>query len=149
MLLYDGLHYDAMAVAAYPGGAPEDLDVTCLPVGGYQLAHPPTGHPRCLCFWAATTPSSLSHTHPLTPRTRQIGSQQAEAAMEGARSLVRAAHEARQFTDVAGFTLRCGVCQIGVKCVVAAAAAVAGCYFGVLLLQRVVAAAAAAAMTYC
>lgn len=25
------------------------------------------------------------------------------------------AHEARQFTDTANFTLRCGVCQIGVK----------------------------------
>jgi ubiquitin thioesterase OTU1 len=25
------------------------------------------------------------------------------------------AHEARQFTDVASFTLRCGVCQIGVR----------------------------------
>ena len=25
------------------------------------------------------------------------------------------AHEARQFTDTANFTLRCGVCQIGVR----------------------------------
>ncbi len=29
MLIYDGLHYDAMAVAAFEG-APEELDVTIL-----------------------------------------------------------------------------------------------------------------------
>jgi ubiquitin thioesterase OTU1 len=28
---------------------------------------------------------------------------------------VQAAHEARQFTNTASFTLRCGVCQIGLK----------------------------------
>ena len=27
----------------------------------------------------------------------------------------RQAHEARQFTDVGSFTLRCGVCQVGVR----------------------------------
>ena len=29
--------------------------------------------------------------------------------------MVMQANEARQFTDVAKFTLRCGVCKIGVK----------------------------------
>jgi len=29
--------------------------------------------------------------------------------------LVASCHEARQFTDTGNFTLRCGVCQIGVK----------------------------------
>jgi ubiquitin thioesterase OTU1 len=33
MLLYDGLHYDALAVAAYDG-APEQLDVTVIPASG-------------------------------------------------------------------------------------------------------------------
>jgi ubiquitin thioesterase OTU1 len=28
---------------------------------------------------------------------------------------VEAAHQARQFTDMATFTLRCGTCQIGLK----------------------------------
>jgi hypothetical protein len=31
MLIYDGLHYDAMAVAAFEG-APEELDITVLQV---------------------------------------------------------------------------------------------------------------------
>ncbi len=32
-----------------------------------------------------------------------------------AEELVAAAHAARQFTDTANFTLRCGVCQLGLK----------------------------------
>lgn len=39
----------------------------------------------------------------------------AAAAASGAERLVAACHEARQFTDIANFTLRCGVCQIGLK----------------------------------
>ncbi|PSC76056.1 Ubiquitin thioesterase OTU1 isoform A [Micractinium conductrix] len=74
MLIYDGLHYDALAVAAFHG-APESQDVTRLPSSG----------PRC------------------------------EAVMAGAAALTEAAHKARQFTDTANFTLRCGVCQIGLK----------------------------------
>lgn len=74
MLLYDGLHYDAMAQGAYTG-APDHLDV----------------------------------------RLFKVGTPQAEAALEGARTLVKAAHQARQFTDTTNFTLRCGVCQIGVR----------------------------------
>lgn len=31
LLLYDGLHYDALALAQYPG-APEAMDVSILPV---------------------------------------------------------------------------------------------------------------------
>eukprot|EP00197_Chlamydomonas_leiostraca_P007834 CAMPEP_0202859510 /NCGR_PEP_ID=MMETSP1391-20130828/1587_1 /ASSEMBLY_ACC=CAM_ASM_000867 /TAXON_ID=1034604 /ORGANISM="Chlamydomonas leiostraca, Strain SAG 11-49" /LENGTH=381 /DNA_ID=CAMNT_0049538545 /DNA_START=147 /DNA_END=1292 /DNA_ORIENTATION=+ len=74
MLLYDGLHYDAMAAAAYDG-APEELDVTIYTPG--------------------------------TPAASDI-----EAA---AARLVKAIHDARQFTDTANFTLRCGVCQVGLK----------------------------------
>jgi ubiquitin thioesterase OTU1 len=33
MLIYDGLHYDAMAVAAFEG-APEELDITMVQVSG-------------------------------------------------------------------------------------------------------------------
>jgi ubiquitin thioesterase OTU1 len=36
-----------------------------------------------------------------------------EAAMAEARALVAAEHKARKFTDTAGFTLRCLVCQCG------------------------------------
>ena len=39
----------------------------------------------------------------------------AVSATQGAAALVREAHDARQFTDTGSFTLRCGVCQIGVK----------------------------------
>lgn len=45
----------------------------------------------------------------------QMNSQESSAAESGAAKLVAACHEARQFTDVANFTLRCGVCQIGLK----------------------------------
>jgi hypothetical protein len=33
----------------------------------------------------------------------------------GAQRLAEAAHAARQFTDTANFTLRCGVCQLGLR----------------------------------
>jgi hypothetical protein len=49
------------------------------------------------------------------PRTPQVGSEQEAAASAGAARLVEACHAARQFTDIANFALRCGVCQIGIK----------------------------------
>jgi ubiquitin thioesterase OTU1 len=48
------------------------------------------------------------------PRT-QVGSEQEASASAGAARLVAACHDARQFTDIANFALRCGVCQIGIK----------------------------------
>lgn len=74
MLIYDGLHYDALAVSMFEG-APEDLDITIF---------------------------------------RQ-GSEEGRMIDAGAQKLVAEAHVARQFTDTANFTLRCGVCQIGLK----------------------------------
>ncbi|KAG1656459.1 hypothetical protein FOA52_005890 [Chlamydomonas sp. UWO 241] len=74
MLIYDGLHYDALAVSAFDG-APEELDVTIF--------------------------------SPLGPDGELING--------GAARLVEAANGARQFTDTTNFTLRCGVCQIGLK----------------------------------
>lgn len=38
MLIYDGLHYDAMAVSAFEG-APEDLDITVLQVHRVKAYH--------------------------------------------------------------------------------------------------------------
>mmetsp|Transcript_7569 Transcript_7569/g.19456 ORF Transcript_7569/g.19456 Transcript_7569/m.19456 type:complete len:344 (+) Transcript_7569:209-1240(+) len=75
MLLYDGLHYDALAVGAFER-APEEVDVTIL--------------------------------------SRDSPQQLAEAT-DGARVLVERCHKAKQFTDTGNFTLRCNVCQIGVK----------------------------------
>jgi len=37
------------------------------------------------------------------------------AVEKAAAQLVASCHEARQFTDTGNFTLRCGVCQIGVN----------------------------------
>ncbi|GIL68472.1 hypothetical protein Vafri_21747 [Volvox africanus] len=74
LLMYDGLHYDAMAVAAFEG-APEELDVTMFRPGGRE----------------------------------------GEAIMAAAEKLVAATHAARLFTDTANFSLRCAVCQIGLK----------------------------------
>ena len=73
MVLYDGLHYDAM-VLAYEG-APHDMDITIHSAVGTE----------------------------------------AEAAERKARVVVAKAHAARQFTDTANFSLRCLVCQKGLK----------------------------------
>lgn len=43
-----------------------------------------------------------------TPHTPMASDIEAAAA-----KLVKAIHDARQFTDTANFTLRCGVCQVG------------------------------------
>jgi len=74
MLIYDGLHYDALALSA-SNGAPEHLDTTLLKTGSPQEA----------------------------------------TASAGAAQLVAACHAARQFTDIANFALRCGVCEVGLK----------------------------------
>lgn len=42
-------------------------------------------------------------------------SSRTEAAMEAAARLVARFHSARQFTDTANFTLRCGVCKVGLR----------------------------------
>jgi ubiquitin thioesterase OTU1 len=74
MLIYDGLHYDALALSPFEG-AEEDFDMTIYPVG----------------------------------KDRSIGS------IEGlALNLVKDQQRKRSYTDTANFTLRCGVCQIGV-----------------------------------
>ena len=73
MLLYDGLHYDAM-VLTYEC-APHDMDITMFPSRGPA----------------------------------------ADAAGRKASKVVNEAHAARQFTDTANFTLRCLVCQKGLK----------------------------------
>lgn len=74
LVIYDGLHYDALAVEAFEG-APEELDVTAF----------------------------------------EPGSQAGSRIQQAAEQLVAACNAARQFTDTANFTLRCGVCQIGLK----------------------------------
>jgi len=70
-LIYDGLHYDALAYS-FEAGLPEELDVTVF------------------------APDDT-------------------VAEAKALKLTQEAHKARQFTDMAGFTLRCGVCQSGLK----------------------------------
>eukprot|EP00775_Hariotina_reticulata_P003080 gene3080-3359_t len=45
MLIYDGLHYDALAVAAFDG-APEDLDITVLQAAGAEAAVAAAGAER-------------------------------------------------------------------------------------------------------
>ncbi|KAK1615098.1 hypothetical protein QYE76_020615 [Lolium multiflorum] len=74
MLIYDGLHYDALAMSPFEG-APEEFDQTIYPVD----------------------------------RNRSIG------PVEGlALNLAKEANRKRSYTDTGSFTLRCGVCQIGV-----------------------------------
>eukprot|EP00891_Asterochloris_glomerata_P008252 jgi/Astpho2/8252/e_gw1.00122.132.1_t len=75
MVIYDGLHYDALSCSPISPPGPEEMDIT-----------------RFL------------------PAESSAGMIEA-----GAAELTAKCHEARQFTDVVNFTLRCGVCQIGVK----------------------------------
>ncbi|XVF70679.1 hypothetical protein PTKIN_Ptkin11bG0182000 [Pterospermum kingtungense] len=74
MLIYDGLHYDALAMSPFED-APDEFDQTIFAV----------------------------------QRDSTIG------PVEGlALNLVRDQQRKRRYTDTANFTLRCGVCQIGV-----------------------------------
>lgn len=75
MLIYDGLHYDALAVSPFEG-APEEFDLTIFSVSSNRSVGPVEGL---------------------------------------ALNFVKDQHRKRNFTDTANFTLRCGVCQIGVK----------------------------------
>lgn len=72
MVLYDGIHYDALSLAAFPD-APEALDTSVFP----------------------------------------SESELASGAARSASEVVAVAHAARAYTDTAGFTLRCSVCQVG------------------------------------
>ncbi|CAN6243152.1 unnamed protein product, partial [Urochloa humidicola] len=74
MLIYDGLHYDALAMSPAEG-TPEEFDQTIFPVN----------------------------------HNRSIGPAEGLAL-----NLVKEAQRKRSYTDTANFTLRCGVCQIGV-----------------------------------
>lgn len=74
MLIYDGLHYDALAMSP-ADGAPEEFDQTIFVVN----------------------------------HDRTIGAYESLAL-----NLVKDQQRKRSYTDTANFTLRCGVCQIGV-----------------------------------
>ncbi|XP_009627563.1 OVARIAN TUMOR DOMAIN-containing deubiquitinating enzyme 2 [Nicotiana tomentosiformis] len=74
MLIYDGLHYDALAMSPAEG-APEEFDQTIFTV----------------------------------QRDGTVG-----PAERLALNLVKEQQRKRSYTDTANFTLRCGVCQIGV-----------------------------------
>ncbi|XP_057550867.1 OVARIAN TUMOR DOMAIN-containing deubiquitinating enzyme 2 isoform X2 [Amaranthus tricolor] len=75
MLLYDGLHYDALAMSPFEG-APEEFDQTIF---------------------------SVHNDRSIGPIERL------------AQNYVKEQHRQKKFTDTANFTLRCGVCQIGIK----------------------------------
>ncbi|KAH7842254.1 hypothetical protein Vadar_003290 [Vaccinium darrowii] len=74
MLIYDGLHYDALAMSP-SDGAPEEFDQTIFPV----------------------------------QRDMTIG-----PVGRLALNFIKEQQRKRSYTDTANFTLRCGVCQIGV-----------------------------------
>ncbi|KAL5735937.1 hypothetical protein ACOSQ2_030725 [Xanthoceras sorbifolium] len=74
MLIYDGLHYDALAMSPFDG-APEEFDQTIFPVRSDRTIGPAEGL---------------------------------------ALNLVKEQQRKRSYTDTSNFTLRCGVCQIGV-----------------------------------
>ncbi|QDZ18414.1 putative ubiquitin thioesterase OTU1 [Chloropicon primus] len=74
LVIYDGLHYDALALSAF-SGAPEEVDITLF----------------------------------------EVDAPIAQQASQAASALVSKLHDAKQFTDTANFTLRCTVCQQGLR----------------------------------
>mmetsp|Transcript_16465 Transcript_16465/g.22759 ORF Transcript_16465/g.22759 Transcript_16465/m.22759 type:complete len:371 (-) Transcript_16465:28-1140(-) len=74
MLIYDGLHYDALALEPFPQ-APEEVDCTIFDTASSLLAY----------------------------------------VAKDAHRVVSEAHQTKQFTDTHNFSLRCAVCQLGLK----------------------------------
>ncbi|XP_078447362.1 OTU-like cysteine protease family protein [Wolffia australiana] len=74
MLIYDGIHYDALALSPFEG-APEEFDQTIFPVRSDRTV----GQIEMLSL-----------------------------------KLIKDANRKRTYTDTSNFTLRCGVCQLGV-----------------------------------
>lgn len=75
-----------------------------------QDAAAPASAAQLVAACKQTAPHSHAQRQP--HQTAQIGSPQEAAASAGAAQLVAACNAARQFTDIANFTLRCGVCQV-------------------------------------
>lgn len=61
------------------------------------------------------TPHAQGAPEALDQTVVSIPSSQADAIEAAATQLVAACNGARQFTDTASFTLRCGICQQGLK----------------------------------
>ncbi|KDD73557.1 hypothetical protein H632_c2057p0, partial [Helicosporidium sp. ATCC 50920] len=94
MLLYDGLHYDALTVNSKGLAGEERGDLVSV-----EAADDGDGEEE--------QRQALTLLQPAAQRLR--------AVMQAARRLVHAAHEAKAFTDVANFSLRCGVCYQGLR----------------------------------
>jgi hypothetical protein len=72
----------------------------------------------CVLHAVYPNPRAMSEPSPTYCTSRclfymQAGSSEADAAADGAARLTAGCHAARQFTDTAKFTLRCGVCALG------------------------------------
>ncbi|PKA59546.1 ubiquitin thioesterase OTU1 [Apostasia shenzhenica] len=80
MLIYDGLHYDALALSPFDN-APEEFDQTIFTINSDRTI----GHAEGLAL------NLVKDSHRKLLHFRK-----------------------RSYTDTANFTLRCGVCQIGV-----------------------------------
>ncbi|CAI0382751.1 unnamed protein product [Linum tenue] len=87
MLIYDGLHYDALAMSPVEE-APEEFDQTIFLVQRDRTIGPIEG-------LALNLVKDQQRFHPADKETSILGRK-------------------RSYTDTANFTLRCGVCQIGV-----------------------------------
>ncbi|KAB1215203.1 Ubiquitin thioesterase OTU1 [Morella rubra] len=89
MLIYDGLHYDALAMSPFEG-APEEFDQTIFAVQDRTI-----GPAEGLALNFVKDQQRFFDPAELLPVLSVISRK-------------------RRFTDTANFTLRCGVCQIGV-----------------------------------
>ncbi|RVW99528.1 Ubiquitin thioesterase OTU1 [Vitis vinifera] len=100
MLIYDGLHYDALAVASK-----FTIGKGCY--GGPDYSGTQAGFSSMSPFDGA--PEEFDQTVFTVQTDRAIG-----PIEELALNLVKEQQRKRRFTDTTNFTLRCGVCQIGV-----------------------------------
>ncbi len=150
MVIYDGLHYDALALSAF-GGAPEELDVTLFEVStallqeAQQAAEQLVSRLHQVCPFVCP-PSQVpltSHPSPIAPslcrphfiqkpqqksRKEPASKRGAGQSLEGKKSKIHrldslsdsltrsvSLEQAKQFTDTHNFTLRCAVCQKGLR----------------------------------
>ena len=114
MVIYDGIHYDALALAP-SADAPEELDTTAFDVtSGADAARLEAIEALALEVTRVAnkvTRGVADHAPPLTPET-YVSDVWAKITREPGRAETVPSQQ-HKFTDLAKFTLRCSVCQQG------------------------------------
>lgn len=109
MVLYDGLHYDALALAGEAIISASGLDVRAVLASGPLRTLQIQPQSQFDFPLPAAWPDAAER---LDVTTFPTSGPVCQEAARGAAELVALAHTAHAFTNTADFTLRCGVCQV-------------------------------------